>query len=203
VMLSAEGEVKVMDFGTAKLLQQTNVQQLTMLGSMIGSAHYMSPEQVTETGVSGQSDQFSLGIIAYDLLAGRKPFEADSVPAILFQITAVDPPALSGIRTDLSKDVDKVFLRALAKKREDRYPTCAEFIRELRDALAKPAEPRPAAAAPKPSPAPAAPVAAKSAPAPPVKKAEPVSAGGSRTLMYVAIGVVVLVLIVIVAMVRR
>lgn len=206
VMVTADGGVKVMDFGTAKLLQQSNVQQLTMLGSMIGSAHYMSPEQITEAGVTGQSDQFSLGIIAYVLLAGRRPFEADSVPAVLFQITSMDPPAVASLRSDLSSDVDTVLRRALAKSRESRYPTCAEFVRELGAAMAKPAEPpKPAPAATAPTAKPAAPVPApvrRTAPAEPAKK--PVSEPGlNPTLLIGIIAVVVVVLIVILIMARR
>ncbi|HZU28623.1 MAG TPA: serine/threonine-protein kinase [Bryobacteraceae bacterium] len=144
IMLTADGRIKVMDFGTAKLLQQTNVQQLTMVGSMVGSADYMSPEQVVESGVEGRSDQFSLAIIAYELLAGRRPFEADNVPAVLFQIGHVDPPAITTFRPDLPSAVDAVFGRALCKTALDRFPTCAAFAGELRAALAKPADQSPA-----------------------------------------------------------
>jgi serine/threonine protein kinase len=209
VMLTTGGDVKVMDFGTAKLLQQSNVQQLTMVGAMIGSAHYMSPEQVTESGVDGRSDQFSLAVIAYGLLAGRKPFEADSVPAILYQITSEDPPALTSIRTDLSKNVDAVFKRALAKSRDSRYATCAEFVRELRGALSKEAEPAgaPAAKPPAPQPTPtkpnASPVPATVRAAPPSPVTAGTEANRNRTVLIAVVCVVVVVLIVILAIVRR
>ena len=212
VMLTTGGAVKVMDFGTAKLLQQSNVQQLTMVGSMIGSAHYMSPEQVTESGVDGRSDQFSLAVIAYGLLAGRKPFEADSVPAILYQITSEDPPALTSIRTDLSGSVDAVFKRALAKSRDSRYTTCAEFVRELRGALLKPAgvsATQPNATTPpvaqpnatKPNVSPPAPATVRAAP--PATAAAGTESSRNRIVLIAVVGILVVVVIVILAIVRR
>lgn len=142
VMLTPDGGIRVMDFGTAKLLHRSNVQQLTMMGSMVGSAHYMAPEQVIESGVGSGTDQFALAIIAWEMLAGRKPFEADSVPAILFQIGNTDPPPLSGIRGDLSPTIDAVFARALAKTPEARYLSCGEFASDLRAALARSEAPK-------------------------------------------------------------
>ncbi len=100
IMTTRDGVVKVADFGTAKMLDARGT-QLTVAGSILGSPHYMSPEQVTESGVTGRSDQFSLAVIAYELLAGRKPFEGDFAPAVLYQIVSEPAPPLTSLQPEL------------------------------------------------------------------------------------------------------
>ena len=138
IMVAAGGKVKIADFGTAKLLTAEAGTQLTVAGTMLGSPHYMSPEQVTESGVDGRSDQFSLGVIAYELLTGRKPFEGDFAPSVLYQIVSEPAPAAESIRPELPAAVDPVLQRALGKKRIERYACCLDFVRELSEALGAP-----------------------------------------------------------------
>jgi serine/threonine-protein kinase len=136
IMFTADGAVKVADFGTAKRLDAAGT-QLTVAGTILGSPHYMAPEQVTETGVDGRSDQFSLAVIAYELLAGRKPFEGDFAPAVLYQIVSEPAPSLSSINPELSGEVDAALQRALAKKAAERYASCGDFVRALTGSLGR------------------------------------------------------------------
>ncbi|HLH38689.1 MAG TPA: serine/threonine-protein kinase [Bryobacteraceae bacterium] len=134
LMLTEDGGLKVMDFGAVKILHGERA-ELTTVGTAVGSPHYMSPEQIRGVGVDGRSDQFSLAVIAYELLAGRRPFAAESLAAILYQIADEQPAPLSSLRKDLPAEVDAVFARALAKKREERYPTCSAFAEDLSAAI--------------------------------------------------------------------
>jgi serine/threonine-protein kinase len=134
IMITGDGVVKVADFGTAKMLDAAGT-QLTLAGSILGSPHYMAPEQVTESGVDGRSDQFSLAVIAYEMLAGRKPFEGDFAPAVLYQIVSEPAPPLLSIRPELCAEVDGVLQKALAKNPAERYASCGEFVRALKTAL--------------------------------------------------------------------
>lgn len=138
IMMTADGVVKVADFGTAKMLDAAGT-QLTVAGSILGSPHYMAPEQVTESGVDGRSDQFSLAVIAYELLSGRKPFEGELAPAVLYQIVSEPAPPLPSLRPELPADADAVLQKALAKNPAGRYASCGEFASALRSALGQPA----------------------------------------------------------------
>ena len=130
LMIAGGTDVKISDFGAAYLRRTQAVQTAAM-----GSPYYMSPEQIRGITVDGRSDQFSLAVIGYQLLAGKRPFTAESVAAILYQIAEEQPAPLSSLRTDLPRAVDAVFERALAKKREERYPSCSAFAEDLKAAI--------------------------------------------------------------------
>jgi serine/threonine protein kinase len=135
VMLTEEGSLKVMDFGAVKILDRQHAMELTTAGTVVGSPHYMSPEQIRGSAVDGRSDQFSLAVIAYQLLAGKRPFAAESLAAIVYQVCEEQAAPLSSLRSDLPAAVDTVFARALAKKREERYPRCSDFAVDLEAAI--------------------------------------------------------------------
>lgn len=135
LMLTDDGVLKVMDFGAVKILDRQQSMDLTTAGTVVGSPHYMSPEQIRGVAVDGRSDQFSLAVIAYQLLAGKRPFAAESLAAILYQIAEEQPAPLSSLRSDLPAATDVVFNRALAKKQADRYPTCSAFAEDLNAAI--------------------------------------------------------------------
>ena len=88
IMLSTTGGVKVMDFGIARVVESS----LTKTGSVMGTPAYMSPEQCNGQKVDGRSDIFSLGVILYELLTGRKPFKGDTMPSLMFAIMKEEPP---------------------------------------------------------------------------------------------------------------
>jgi len=128
-----DGCVKIADFGIAKMLQGA-AQTMTATGVSLGSPLYMSPEQVRGENVDRRSDQFSLGVMAYQMLSGRMPFTADSAHAVMYQIVASDPFAAPRPDTPLDPPLIPALARALAKNPNDRFPNCAAFIYELRRA---------------------------------------------------------------------
>ena len=123
------GELKVTDFGIARLTDTGR----TRTGVVLGTPSFMSPEQLAGRVVTGRSDQFSLAITAYQLLTGQLPFRGDSMPALMLKIAHEPHPRIRSQRPDLPEGLDAVFDRALAKQPDDRYETCAALARALRD----------------------------------------------------------------------
>jgi serine/threonine-protein kinase len=122
IWLLPDGTVKLLDFGIAKIASST----VTRQGSVFGSASYMSPEQVTGGTVDARSDIFSVGVVLYELLSGRKPFEADSPTAVLVKIMEAEPEPLDTLVPDLPKAVVAVVDRALQKDPARRYARAAD-----------------------------------------------------------------------------
>jgi hypothetical protein len=133
VLVTPQKLVKVTDFGIAKVMQGQLA--LTRTGAAMGTALYMSPEQIETKPVSPQTDQFALGVIAFEMLTGARPFQSESWAGILHQILNVEAPPVSDFKPDLNEEVTGVLRRALAKRAPDRYPTCAEFVRDLQHAV--------------------------------------------------------------------
>jgi serine/threonine-protein kinase len=126
---------KIADFGVAKVSSQEATQQLGGTSRPVGTPNYMSPEQVAGETVTGASDQFSLAVIAYEVLAGQKAFVADSLEALLDKIRYEREEPVNHLNPDLSPTVAKVMQRALAKNSGERYNTCGEFAGALEFAL--------------------------------------------------------------------
>ncbi|WP_076972160.1 protein kinase domain-containing protein [Streptomyces sparsogenes] len=120
VMLTADGRVKVMDFGIARAVQSAE-SALTGTGTVLGSAPYMAPEQATGGEVDGRTDLYAVGVMLYQLLSGRLPFEDDSVPTLLFKHVYAEPPALAETGVHVSPAVQELVTRALAKTPGERY----------------------------------------------------------------------------------
>jgi serine/threonine protein kinase len=127
IMVHEDGTAKVTDFGVAKIVSQ----QLTQAGTIMGTPSYMSPEQVQGGAITGRADQFSLAVIAYEMLTGEKPFTADYLPTLLFKIVREEPAPPQRLNSTLSPDVEVVMRRALSKSAADRYETCMEFVNAL------------------------------------------------------------------------
>ncbi len=121
---------KITDFGVAKILSQ----QMTQSGVMMGTPNYMSPEQVQGHAVDGRADQFSLAVIAYEVLTGEKPFVADHLPSLLYRIVREEPLPPQRLNPTLSPQVEVVLRKALSKSAADRYPTAVEFVDALAEA---------------------------------------------------------------------
>jgi serine/threonine-protein kinase len=122
---------KITDFGVAKIMSQ----QMTQSGVMMGTPNYMSPEQVQGHAVDGRADQFSLAVIAYEMLTGEKPFLADQLPALLFRIVREDPVPPQRLNPTIGPQVEVVLKKALAKSANDRYAGCLQFVDALAGAL--------------------------------------------------------------------
>jgi serine/threonine protein kinase len=130
IMIAADGTAKITDFGIAKI---TAAEQFTMTGSIVGTPHYMSPEQVQGQPVDGRSDQFSLAVIAFEMLTGEKPYTGEHLTTVVYKIVAEEPVAPHRINSTLSGPIENALRKGLAKKADARYRTCSEFI----DALEK------------------------------------------------------------------
>ncbi len=130
IMISSD-EVKIMDFGVARIVSS----QLTRTGAVMGTPNYMSPEQVKGEEIDGRSDQFSLGVIAYELLTGKKPFQAENLPATIFKIVSAEPVRPRQWNPELSPALDEAVLRALAKAPDSRFATCSEFAEAVAAAV--------------------------------------------------------------------
>lgn len=130
LLLTDTGQVKILDFGIARLVSAAR----TGPGRLFGTPNYMAPEQVTGAEVDGSADQFALGVTLYQLLTGERPFLGDSITAISYQVMNIDPAPPSKLNPTLSPSFDRILRRALAKGSTDRYPRCADLADELRSA---------------------------------------------------------------------
>jgi serine/threonine protein kinase/TPR repeat protein len=135
LLLTEDGRVKVADFGIAKLSGSTT---MTATGMLMGTVEYMSPEQIRGETVDGRSDQYSLAVVAYQLVTGRRPFQADSAITLAHMIVYEQPvPASTASQGAMvTLNVDRVLARALNKQPAARFATCTEFVRELEQAWA-------------------------------------------------------------------
>ncbi len=127
----AERAAKITDFGVAKLVSH----EITQSGAMTGTPNYMSPEQIQVLPVTGQSDQFSLGVVVYEILCGTKPFSAENLSILFYAISKQDPKPVEQANAALSETVGKVMRRVLAKQPGDRFESCGRFIGALSIAL--------------------------------------------------------------------
>ncbi len=129
IMVTAERQAKIADFGIAKLAMADT----TLPGHVVGTPAYMSPEQLNGKTVDGRSDLFSLGVIAYWLLTGVKPFDGDTLTEICVQVVTKDPTPPSEIAAGLNINFDYVLSRALAKDPVMRYQSGSEMAADLDD----------------------------------------------------------------------
>lgn len=132
LLVEASGRVKLTDFGVARI--QDSGEATRTKGSMVGTLKYMSPEQVQGLSVDARADLFAAGIVLYQLLTGRRPFDGEGEFAIIHQIVSQDPPPPSSINPQLPPALDAVVARALAKQRDDRYASAHEFAVALQEA---------------------------------------------------------------------
>ena len=125
-------QAKVVDFGVAKLKEQTTTTGgLTASGSLIGTPRYMSPEQCAGLKTDGRSDIYSMGVILYEMLAGRPPFDAPTATAIAIKHIQSEPPPLSEFRPGITPEIEQFVRQALDKDPEKRPQTAASFGEQL------------------------------------------------------------------------
>lgn len=129
ILVTATGQPKIADFGIAKV----SLAEITLPGHVVGTPAYMSPEQLSGKPVDGRSDLFSLGVVAYWLLTGVKPFDGASITEVCMQVATKDPPPASQVRAELNADFDYVLNRALAKDPAKRYQSGQEFAEDIED----------------------------------------------------------------------
>ena len=125
--------VYLSDFGLSKVA--LSPADLTGTGKFLGTADYISPEQIKGEPVDGRADQYALACTAFELLVGAPPFRRDDVLAVIYAQTSEPPPPLTSQRPDLPSAAEEVFATALAKAPADRYATCQDFADALAEAL--------------------------------------------------------------------
>ena len=133
ILIDRHGRAFLTDFGVAKVLEAT--QELTRTGSTLGTPAYMSPEQAAGKEVDGRSDVYSLGIVLYQMLVGRPPFDADTPYATLIAHINESLPLPSSINQKLPENVELVLIKALAKDPEERFQSAGEITNAIQEAL--------------------------------------------------------------------
>ena len=148
VIVTPNGQLKVVDFGLAKRLPKAPVDSealtdtvaaRTAEGSLAGTVAYMSPEQAEGWPIDERSDLFSLGVILFEMVTGRRPFQGDSLAALLSSILRDEPPSVRTLRSALPQELDAVLRKALAKKVERRYASASELGKDLERLVLAPA----------------------------------------------------------------
>jgi eukaryotic-like serine/threonine-protein kinase len=134
VLLDESGTAKVTDFGIARSLDPG--EELTQTGTLLGTSDYIAPEQASGQPVDARSDQYSLGVLLYELLAGEVPYPADSFMAVAMRHLRDPVPSLRERRSDVPDRVDEIVARAMAKRPEDRFPSTEAMMGAIEAALA-------------------------------------------------------------------
>jgi eukaryotic-like serine/threonine-protein kinase len=151
LLLDSDGDVHVADFGVARA---TDLEALTVAGTVVGTAGYLSPEQARGESAGPASDRYALGVVAFELLTGERPFQRDTTAAEAAAHVHEPVPSIHERNPSLPPALDRCFRRALAKEPADRFSSNVELVRALREALAAPEGTTRAASAVAPATAP-------------------------------------------------
>jgi serine/threonine protein kinase/tetratricopeptide (TPR) repeat protein len=129
IMITADGTTKILDFGLAKLAGQT---RLTKTGSTVGTAAYMSPEQAKGDPVDQRTDIWSLGVVMYEMLSGKLPFQGDYEQAMIYSIINEQPLPPTVLNEDISSELEQIINKCLAKNPEERYQSIDELLADFK-----------------------------------------------------------------------
>jgi len=129
VLIDAKGEVKLMDFGVARLAEAP--EEMTQAGLIVGTPHYMSPEQVQGKTLDARTDVYAMGVLLYELLVGKRPFESSSLTGILTAHITEKPKPPIGVRPDIGNEINAIVLRCLEKDAAARYEDAGALLADL------------------------------------------------------------------------
>lgn len=129
IMIQPNDRIKIMDFGLAKLVDDTIV---TQVGARLGTVAYMSPEQAEGDEVDNRTDIWSLGVVLFEMVTGQLPFRGDAEQAVIYSILKEHPPPLTGLRTAVPMELERIVFKALEKNRGERYQHVDELLIDLR-----------------------------------------------------------------------
>ena len=127
--LTPEGRVKILDFSIAKI--QSATQTSAHMNFLLGSAHYMAPEQIMGQAVTPAADQFAVGVISYEMLTCRRPFEAGSLADSILNTTRITPPPIGERNPMVDPELDAVIARTLLKEPGQRHPSIGHYLKAL------------------------------------------------------------------------
>jgi len=130
IRILEDGTVKIMDFGIAKSLEGGS--KLTQTGIALGTAGYLAPEQIQGGAVDPRTDIFAFGVVAYELVTGKRPFQGASLSNVLYQILNDDPTQPADLRDDCPRELEAIILKCMAKDPGDRYQNVREILEVLR-----------------------------------------------------------------------
>ncbi|HUS28139.1 MAG TPA: serine/threonine-protein kinase [Kofleriaceae bacterium] len=216
IFVSDGDVVKVLDFGIAKILSSSDIpnpQELTIMGTAVGTLEYMAPEQLMGGRADGRTDIYTLGVVMYELITGHRPFNVAGLELLTIQLSEQPPPPSADV--DVPPEVDEILLRCLKEDLDDRYPNVSELARALDEPLSAgdfvptPAPwAKPAATAAAPAPQPLSTVQpSRPAPAfpmtPPMVQDEPVGRIAPAKTPYVIVAVIVLAAIIAIALIAK
>jgi TolB-like protein len=131
IMVTSDGVAKIVDFGLAKLSDRT---MLTKTGSALGTVAYMSPEQTKGEVVDSRTDIWSLGVLLYEMITGQRPFKAEYENAVVYSILNSEPEPMTGLRTGLPMELERIVSKCLAKESAERYQHADELLVDLKSA---------------------------------------------------------------------
>jgi serine/threonine-protein kinase len=138
-VLLQDGRAVVVDFGLARAIGEANYRKLTQTGILVGTAFYLSPEQIREDrDLDARCDIYSIGCILYEMLAGEPPYAAPSIIQLIRRIVQAPVPLVRALRPEVPPGIEAAIARAMAKAAADRFPTMEEFAAALRPAPAVP-----------------------------------------------------------------
>ena len=138
ILVDAKGKVKVADFGIARLKTAQTTRVDDKQNSALGSVHYFSPEQASGEVADEKSDLYSVGVVLYEMLTGQVPFDGDTAVSVALKHVSEEPRSMRELNPAVSRALDEVVMRALAKDSARRYQTAAEFAGDLRKAVVRP-----------------------------------------------------------------